>query len=101
MDIAKFAGRKFVKVADVGNGPLRARIAAVNEGKFEKPDVVFETGDTLSLNTTNARILMRAYGPDSDDWIGKEIELTLGTIEFQNRPQEAVIVKPIDDAIPF
>jgi hypothetical protein len=109
MDIRKFVGQNFIKIADVRDAPLRMQIAAINEGKYEKPDVVFETGETLSLNTINARTLMRAYGPESDSWIGKEIELALGTIEFQNRPQEAVVVKPIsppaasrmDDTIPF
>jgi hypothetical protein len=99
MDIRKFVGQKFIKITDVRDAPLRMQIAAINEGKYEKPDVVFESGETLSLNATNARTLMRAYGPDSDSWIGKEVELALGTIEFQNKPQEAVIVKPISPSI--
>jgi hypothetical protein len=38
------------------------------------------------VNATNNRILMRAYGRNSDDWVGKEIELYLGEIEFQGTP---------------
>jgi hypothetical protein len=30
------------------------------EGKYEKPDAVFETGETLSLNATNVKTLIRA-----------------------------------------
>jgi hypothetical protein len=99
MDIRKFLGERFIKITDVREASLRMQMAAINEGKYEKPNVVFETGETLSLNATNARTLVRAYGPDSDSWIGKEIELALGMIEFQNRPQEAVVVKPISPPI--
>jgi hypothetical protein len=75
MDMKKHAGGRFIKLADVRDGALCMQIAAVNEGQYEKPDVVFETGETLSLNATNTRTLMRAYGSESDAWIGKEIEL--------------------------
>jgi hypothetical protein len=100
MDMRKYSGPIFLKVNDVRGGPLPGRhIAAVNEGKYDKPDVVFETGETLSLNATNNKTLIRAYGPKSEGWIGKEIELALGTVKFQGEPQDAVIVKPISPPI--
>jgi hypothetical protein len=78
MDMRKFSGEHFIKTADVRDGPLQMQIAVVREGKFDKPDLVFESGDLLSLNATNNQILLRAYGPNSDNWIGKDIELFLG-----------------------
>jgi hypothetical protein len=39
--------------------------------------------------------LIRAYGANSDGWVGKEIELVLGKIKFQGELQDGVIVKPI------
>jgi hypothetical protein len=99
MDMRKFSGPTFLKVDDVRDGPLLRQIAAVREGKYDKPDLVFETGEMLSVNSTNNRILMRAYGSNSDDWLGKEIELVLGRVKFQGEPQEAVIVKPISPPI--
>ena len=116
MDMRKFSGAAFITKADVRNGPLLMQIAGVREGKFEKPDLLFESGESFSVNSTNNRILMRAYGADSDNWVGKEIELALGQIKFQGSLQDAVIVKPItpiaiankavdgaeaDDEIPF
>jgi hypothetical protein len=95
MDMRKYSGGSFIKVADVSEGPLQMQIAVIKEGKYDKPDVVFETGETLSLNATNNRTLIRTYGPNSGDWIGKEIALTLGQIEYQGKLQDAVIVKPI------
>jgi hypothetical protein len=112
MDMRKYSGTTFLKVNDVRDGPLQLQIAAINDGKYEKPDAVFETGEMLSLNATNVRTLVRAYGSNSDGWIGKEVELVLGRVKFQGEPQDAVIVKPIsppiaakssemDDEIPF
>ena len=75
------------------------QIAAVREGKYEKPDLVFESGEAFSVNSTNNRTLMRAYGSNSDEWVGKDIELALGKIKFQGEWQDAVIVKPISPPI--
>ena len=83
MDMRKYSGPTFIKVPDVRNGSLPMQIAAIREGKYDKPDLVFESGEALSVNSTNNRILMRAYGSNSDDWVGKEIELALGQSSFR------------------
>jgi hypothetical protein len=95
MDMRKYSGESFVKIDDVRGGSIQAQIAAVKQGKFDKPDLVFETGDVLSLNATNNKTLIRAYGPNSKDWHGKAIEMLLGEVEFQKKMQEAVIVRPV------
>jgi hypothetical protein len=99
MDMRKYSGPTFLRVDDVRDGPLQLQIAVIKEGKYGKPDVVFETGEMLSLNATNVRTLVRAYGSNSDRWIGKQVELVLGWVKFQGEPQEAVIVKPISPPI--
>jgi hypothetical protein len=95
MDMRRFCGESFIKIADIRSGPLQARIAVVKEGQYDRPNLVFETGEVLGLNATNNKILIRAYGPISEDWIGKDIELFLGQVEYQKKMQEAVIVRPI------
>lgn len=62
MDMRKFAGEQFIRVDDVRDGPISLQIAMVKEGKFDKPDMIFKTGEILSLNSTNTKILVRAYG---------------------------------------
>jgi hypothetical protein len=99
MDMRKFSGKNFVKVNDVRDGPIEGRVAGISEGNYGKPDLILESGDTLSVNATNNKILMRAYGPNSDDWIGKEVELFLGEIEYQGKMQEAVLVRPISPLV--
>ena len=95
MDMRKYSGANFLKVDDVRAGPLRETIANIKIGKYDKPDMYLESGGCLSLSATNTHTLIRAYGPNSDDWIGKELELYVGEIEFQNKPIDAVLVRPI------
>jgi hypothetical protein len=100
MDVSKYLGNAFRRVGDVKvNGPIRVVIANVTEGKFDKPDLTFDDGTRLSLNVTNTRILARAYGTDSADWIDKEIELNVGETEYQGKLQESILVKPISPPI--
>ena len=89
IDMRKYSsGETYLTIADVREGPLQMTIADAKEGQYEKPNLHFETGDILSLNATNRKILMRAYGPTSDTWIGKQVELVLGQTMFQGAPQE-------------
>ena len=100
MDMSQYNGAAFLKVGDVKvNGPIRVVIADIVLGKYGKPDVSFSDGTKLSLNATNNKILCQAYGAEGDVWIGKEIELSLGEIEYQGKPQQAVLVKPISPPI--
>jgi hypothetical protein len=119
MDLSKNAGSQYLRVADLKkSGPFKAKITAVkiNE-KFDKPDIVLDDGTTLSLNVTSSGRLIRHYGSESDDWIGKEVELYVDEVDYKGQLQEAVLVRPIsppldekapvkrkddlDDSIPF
>ena len=75
-------------------------IGGSRQGKYEKPDLLFTNGDALSLNANNRRTLIHATARTVDDWIGKVIELSLGTVEFQGKEQESVVVKPCRRCFP-
>jgi hypothetical protein len=99
MDMRKYATEHFVNIDDVRDDPIEDQIAVVKDGKYDKPNIVLESGDVLSLNATNRKTLVRAYGNESDLWIGKTIRLLLGTIEYQGADHEAVLVEPISPPI--
>lgn len=116
MDMTKYSGKLFLKVEDIkASGRIQLRITGVSEGRFGRPDLTFDDGTQLSLNSTNNRVLLRAYGKEGDNWIGKLIELSVGKVEYEGKLQEAILVKPISppdekkappergfgDAIPF
>jgi hypothetical protein len=56
---------------------MRVAIEAIEDGNFDKPVAALSNGDTVQLNQSNTRTLMRAWGPNSEDWIGREIELSI------------------------
>ena len=112
MDMRKYSRRSaYIKTDDVRDQPRDETIVFVKEGKFGKPDITFESGKVFSLNTINTETLIEAYGSNSDGWIGKHIDLWLGTIHYQGEDHEAVVVRPIslpikqankrDDGKPF
>jgi hypothetical protein len=100
MDMGKYAGSAFLKAEHLVNGPRSETIAKVRDGSFDRPELVFEDGDVLSLNVTNTRVLCRNFGPNSDDWIGKSIELSAGEIEFKGEKRASILVKPLSPAVP-
>jgi F0F1-type ATP synthase alpha subunit len=77
-----------------GDQPAQDKLALHFSGK-EK---------TLVLNKTNTKIIINAFGPDDDNWIGKEISLSTHETEMG----EGWVVTPLnveppdfDDDIPF
>jgi hypothetical protein len=99
MDMRKYSGTPFLKPGDVKAGSLRVVIVDVTEGKFGRPDLEFDDGAKLSINATNNRTLVASYGGESGEWINKEIELSLGEVEYDGQMQETVVVKPISPPI--
>jgi hypothetical protein len=89
VDMTKFAESqsKDLKAAEFIGKNLRVKIASVTIQHFEpngeqaaqdKPRLTFvgkEKG--LILNSTNTMTLVKAYGPDSDAWVGHDVGLTV------------------------
>jgi hypothetical protein len=100
IDMGKFAGGGFIGVADLNGGTRRETISAVELGKYGKPDLHFRSGDKLSVNSTNAKALSKAYGRNSDDWIGREIELYCGQVVYNKQTQASVLARPVSPVIP-
>jgi hypothetical protein len=96
MDMSKYAGSKFLRVADVReHGPFKVKIVGVEIGEYDKPDITFDDGSRLSCNATNCGLLIRAYGAESDDWLNKQLELYVGEVDYKGQPTETILVKPI------
>jgi hypothetical protein len=100
MDMSKYSGNVFLKVEDIeASGPIEVTITGVSEGRFGRPDLTLNDGSQLSVNKTNNRALLRAYGDKSDNWIGKLIELRVGNLKYDGKLQEAIVVKPLSPPI--
>jgi hypothetical protein len=44
----------------------------------------------LVLNKTNATVLAKAFGPDSDDWLGRQVNLTVADVQFGSETVPAI-----------
>jgi hypothetical protein len=96
MDMRKYSGSSFYKVDELKDRPpLQLRIADVNIGQYDRPDIIFESGRKLSVNVTNNETLVVAYGYDSDAWIGHVIELFVCDGEYNGKPIKLIKVRPI------
>ena len=100
MDISNRLSKVFLKVENIrASGPIRVRITDVSEGRFDRLNLTFNDGTQLSLNATNLRVLARAYGIDSNNWLDKEVELYVGEIQYEDKPRDIILLKPISPPI--
>jgi hypothetical protein len=98
MDLSKYAGSRFLKLADVANGPKRKIIASVVEGQFDKPVMQFTDGSKLSLNVTNVNTLLDLFGSaDSEYVVGKLVEIYAGTTKYQGADKPSVLLRGVPD----
>jgi hypothetical protein len=79
VDARKFAS-KYVKPDNVRDGPIQTRIVSVLEDeRYDRLLLELETGSQFALNDGNTNTLIKAWGHDTDTWIGRELQLELGT----------------------
>ncbi len=98
MDARKYFSVTFLTLKDLAEGPLQAVIDKVDEGKYGKLNLTFEDNTAVSLNATNSRALVKAFGPETDNWPGLVVELSAGELEYQGKMQPSILIKPISPA---
>jgi hypothetical protein len=95
MDVSDLLLSGFIKVDTLGGQPRRDVITGVIQGRFDRPDMELQGGGTLGLNATNLRTLASAWGPLTEDWVGKEIELYVGKTFYNGQDRDSVLVRTI------
>ncbi len=88
---------KYLKAHDLLGKTVRLKIAGITVEKLGedlRPIISFSgTDKTLVVNKTNANRISASYGRETDDWIGKDIEVYPDQVEFQGRMVEAIRVR--------
>ena len=60
----------------------------------DKPVVYFTNEDRgFVLNKTNASVIAEMYGPETDDWTGKQITIFPTQVDFQGKVVDAIRVR--------
>ena len=115
MDMSIYAGSesKYLKASDLQGKRPTVIIESIDLLEFEdddgnkskKPTAKLEGKEKqLVLNATSVEEIIRAFGSDSEQWIGQS--LGLSTKYYKNFGKEGIIVTPLttndpDDDIPF
>lgn len=95
---------KFLKASDLSGGEVTVTIKdciveAIGEDK--RPVLYFAGKEKgVVLNKTNATNIGDAYGPDTDEWLGKKVTLYTTYVDFQGRSMEAIRIRPARDKQP-
>lgn len=91
---------KYLKAADFGDDTPVVTISAiefeeVGKDKEVRPILYFEGEDKgIVLNKTNATNISKAYGSETDDWIGKKVQIGTTMVDFQGQSVEAIRLYP-------
>ncbi len=100
MDMRNYSGSAYLKVDDLAGGERTETISEVVAGSYDRPVARFESGDALTLNITNTKILCSAWGRNSDAWHGKTVCLYIGETTFQGERKPSIFVRPVSPPIP-
>ena len=83
MDMRKYSGG-IIKPEDLYDGPRRETIVAVSENEKHGCAVLhFESGDQFYCWNNYTRILNKAWGYESENWLEQELECFARTLPRQ------------------
>ena len=96
-DINDLYPSKYLKAHDLGGKTVKATIRHVlveKIGSDTKPVLYFKGKEKgMVLNKTNAFTVSQAFGMDTDDWGGGEIEIFAAFVDFQGKQVEGLRIR--------
>ena len=99
MELSSVFGGDSLKAADLQGAEPTVTIATVDVKEFDKGRKLIITfvgkKKCLVANKTNCNRIAFAYGTDTDNWIGKKIQLYTDLVDFQGKAVEAIRVRPV------
>ena len=98
MELSSVFGGDTLKAADLQGMEPVVVIASVTMKKFENGNKLVLTFQGkkkgLVCNKTNANRIAYVHGTNTDNWIGKEIQLFTDLVDFQGTVTQAIRVRP-------
>ena len=113
MDATKYAGNEsaYLKAADLDGKRPQVVVDGVEEVEFEDDGskkvrlalTIRGKDKKISLNPTNTKEMIAAFGGDTESWVGKTIQL--GTKSYDTFPDGLTVTgidtSGLDDSLPF
>lgn len=105
VNISALVQSKYLKAADLEG---RQHLATITSWHLETMDdkkqklalTLREWDRDLLLNTTNTNNVADFLGPETDNWIGKQIVLVTAFVDFQGKTVEAIRIRAPRTAAP-
>ncbi len=98
MKVSEVFSGDYLKAADLDGHEPVVIIAGVEEKEFDNGNklVISFQGKKKSLvaNKTNSSRIAYLHGDETDDWIGREIQLYTEMVDFQGKPMPAIRIRP-------
>lgn len=99
MDANEYFPSRWLKAEDVGNNKVAAEIKDVKAEKVgddEKLVLYFhELTKGVVLNRTNFEKLKKAYGNETNAWIGKTVEIYTTLVAYKGEEVEAIRLRTL------
>jgi hypothetical protein len=101
MNVNEFFESKYVSNPNLKGRPVTVTISAVqvetlqNGNTTEKKGVVYfsDASKGLVLNRVNCDVISAAFGPETNNWIGRQITLYPDMTQFQGRPTACIRIR--------
>ena len=102
-DVNQIYQGEFLRAAQLGGQTRRVTIEScpvevLGQGEKAQQNIVLKLARSklrLPLNKTNALALSSAWGPMTDNWIGKQVELRPEKVQFQGAMVDSIRVQAV------
>lgn len=106
MKASQFTAGQYLKAADLNGRAVQARISNVTAERFDEGEKLclhFDGRDQgMILNKGNTKVVLDAYGDETDGWTGKVVEIYPDKVTFSGRLVDALRLRiPIPAAAPL
>lgn len=113
MNINEVFPSKYLKASDLQGKAVKViidKVTVEKMGEDNKPVLYFKGKEkAMALNKTNAQMIAAHYSPETDGWVGREIKLYAGKVNFNGQMVDSLKVEvvprvaegPDDDLPPF
>lgn len=104
MNINEAFPSKYLKASDLGGAVAKVKIASVvyeqlgTDRKIAMYFVGKEKG--MILNKTNAQAIDAVYGPDTENWVGADIEVFAMPVSFEGRMVDGLRIRVPRPTVP-
>ena len=104
---------KYLKAGDLNGKSVKVIVDRITKEKMGEDNklVIYFTGKEkgMVLNKSNAQMIAAVYSPETDGWVGKEIRLYAGKVNFNGQMVDSLKVEVIppqhnddpNDPVPF